>query len=466
MVNPTVNIVKLFPKRVSQIYLRLSIITELPILISLFTKSLCLGLGYPIVHEKNAPKGKPFETRARILLEIMKEPLPRTKLKERLNDVSTKTIDYHIQRAKDSLLNLKIVAEEDNRLKLNKKKPKDLINMIEILKAQKELGSIVQKSLDTVFVECFISGFGNLVDIRREKSHELTSAMVLFTVHHNNKESAYFNKISMKNYGFESYGYTTFENYVDSEESNDRNISVILEFSKKIFGELSLSFKVDYILKVLGNVWQANECFLINKIKEVGNIDITEREFFSIREYCAEKGASNIDTTERKFINKRIKRLNSDLDCQLFNFTNWYTKPWTIEQEVNNIINIFPELLEYFYQKVIFEPLLMEAPPFELIDGEIFLCRDFPYRGAYSALEIINMLLDQITLDQTEDVHYNPFESKFISTVSNKWSEVKYPEFRRLNLFTEEYVKLRLKRAGDLLAGKNKNSGNLLDRGY
>jgi len=439
----------------------------MPISIGLFTKSLWLGLGYPIVHEKNAPRGKPLETRARILLEIMKGPLSRTRLKEKLSDLSTKTIDYHVQRAKDSLLNLKIVKEENNRLKLNVKEPENLVNIIEILKAHKELGSIIQKSLDTIFVECFISGFGNLVDIRREKSDELTKAMLLFTVHHYNKISDYYNKISMKNDGFESYGYITVENYVDSEESNDRNISLILDFSKKIFGESTLNFKVNYILKVLGNVWQANECFLINKIKEVGNIDITEREFFSIRKFCAEKGALgalNIDTTERKFINTRIKKLNSDLDCQLFSFTNWYTKPWTIEQEVNNLINIFPEVLVHFYQKVIFEPLLMEAPPFELIDDEIFLCRDFPYNGAYSALEIINMLLDQITLDQTEDAHYNPFESKFISTVSNKWSKVKYPEFRRLNLFIEEYVKLKLKRAEDLLKGKT--SGNLLDLGY
>jgi len=106
----------------------------------------------------------------------------------------------------------------------------------------------------------------------------------------------------------------------------------------------------------------------------------------------------------------------------------------------------------------------MEAPPIELIDDEIFLCRDFPYRGVYSALKIIDMLLDQITLEQTEDVHYNPFESKFISTISNKWSEMKYPEFRRFNLFIEEYVKLRLERAEDLLKGKT--YGNLLELGY
>ena len=445
----------------------------MPISIGLFTKSLWLGLGYPIVHEKNAPRGKPLETRARILLEIMKGPLSRTRLKEKLSDLSTKTIDYHVQRAKDSLLNLKIVKEQNNRLKLNIKEPENLVKIIEILTAHKELGGIVQKSLDTAFVDCFTSVFGNDIDVQREFGRKESSVFALsvisFHFYQLRKELDYYEPSSI-----------TSENYDRSEKIYDEITPVIITFAGTVLWGLSQRLKVYYILKVLGNVWRAHDCYIINKKKEDGDIDITVESEFTI---------------------ERSKKLNGDLDCQLFNFTNWYTKPWRIEQEVNDLMPMFPELLEYFYQKIISEPLFMKPVlPFEFTDLKIFPdSSDFSNpskRGAYSALNIseplplfrkppfmlldpeifsnlgaystlfnISLLLRNMEADMVEDVRYNPFESGLISTLSNKLSEGKYPEppdgVLRLNIVNEEYIKLRLERAEDWLSGKF--WGNIVD---
>jgi len=408
-----VNIVKLFPKRVSQIYLRLSIITGLPIFISLFTKSLCLGLGYPIVHEKNAPKGKPFETRARILLEIMKEPLSRTRLKERLNDVSTKTIDYHIQRAGDSLLNLKIVSEKNNRLTVTLRDAESLAKISRVLSAHQEKGSVIENAINLAFIECFISPFGSHAEIVRILNPDYLEAVIS-------------TKLYLLKRDFP--GNNNDPNY-DLQLDKD-NISIILKLAQDIYGKLDLSFKVNYIITVIGNTRKAIECYLVSKSRNYNYLD---------------SSGANKDFKER--VRKGVSDMPS---CQLSDFTNWYRTPWGIEKEAENISFLFPEIVQLFYYRVLYDPLFKGQTPFKLIDTEIIKDPE-----TLKALYYTNMLLFSIITDNQADISYDPFQSGMIQrTISNEESLEHLATFLTTKPFLEEYTKWKSERLNDWVSGK------------
>jgi len=368
------------------------------------------------VHEKNAPKGKPFETRAKILLEIMKEPLSRTMLKERLNDVSTKTIDYHIQRAEDSLLNLKIVSEKNNRLTVILRDAESLAKISRVLSAHQEKGSVIENAINLAFIECFISPFGDYAEILRILNPDYLEAV--------NYTELYLSKRDFP-------GNNNDTNY-DLQLDKD-NISIILKLAQDIYGKLDLSFKVNYIITVVANTRKAIECYLVSKLKNCNYLDSS--------------GAN------KKF-NKRVRKIKKVFDrlaCQLYDFTNWYRSPWGIEEEAKNISFLFPEIVQLFYYRVLYDPLFKGQTPFKLIDTEIIKDPE-----TLKALYYTKMLLFSIITDNQTDISYDPFQSGMIQrTVSNEESLEHLATFCITKPFLEEYTKWKSKRWNDWVSGKN-----------
>jgi len=345
------------------------------------------------VHEKNAPKGKPFETRARILFEIMKEPLSRTRLKERLNDVSTKTIDYHIQRAGDSLLNIRIVREENNLLTLNVMNAEDLINILTILKAHKEKGTIIQKSLNMAFVACFLSAFGDRAKPLREETRRDSDAIIFY--------------------------------YRNKTQPNEDVTSRVLKLAERTYGSIDLSFQVHYILKVMGNVRQARECYLVTRSKDYKYLD-----------------SSSADEAFKK----GFRRADDKPRCQLWDFTNFYSKTRLIPLEAAMMASLFPELVQYFYDKIIFKPIFTGEMTFEVIDRE-----DVKDKEVREALYYLSTLLHYVGNDHFNDDTYNPFESGMILRIIegvkqavHESSNIREATNSPIEQFKMEYIRWRL----------------------
>lgn len=95
-----------------------------------------------------------MQTRARVLVEIMKGPTSRVKLKERMIDLSTKDVDYHILRAENSLLKLKVIREINNRMTYIVHSLETLVNTAEILTTHKEKRAAVRDSIDSAYAKC------------------------------------------------------------------------------------------------------------------------------------------------------------------------------------------------------------------------------------------------------------------------------------------------------------------------
>lgn len=366
-------------------------------------KSLCLCLGSPITSkgdsksektsEENKPKRLPLETRAKVLLEIMKGPISRVKLKERFTDVSTKTVDFHVQRADNSLLKLKIIKEKNNVLTVNLRGPESLVEICNILRADEEKGPVISKAIDSAFVKCFISSFGDHAGSIRGERGEDSDAI---------------------------------GSYLESRRLTDDIINTVLGLAAKTYQKIDLGFKVHYIIKVMGNVREAQECYLVNSSKGYGYLDSSS----------AEEGL------------KRVYRKSGTRRCRLWDFTNSILSSEYVELMASAVTDLFPELLQNFYNKIILEPLSKGETSFKVIDKEIVKDPD-----TWWALIYTGMLLTMVGGDHYRDNDYDPFESGMILRGVEKVKASKMEggniQERVLKLkgpLMEEYVEWKLER--------------------
>lgn len=182
-------------------------------------------------HEKNKPKGNPFQTRARVLVETMKGPTSRVRLKERMIGLSTKDVDYHIMRAENSLLKLKVIRERNNRITYIVSGLETLVNMAEILAAHKEKGATVRDSIDSAYAKCFMSSFGSgpvtFPSGAMPEFQEVSDAV--------NKSKGMLQK---------------------------ELIESVLKFSEYEMGPMDIKGKFAYIVTVLANVNRIKNCYL------------------------------------------------------------------------------------------------------------------------------------------------------------------------------------------------------------
>lgn len=334
-----------------------------------------------------------METRAKVLLEIMKGPISRVKLKERFTDVSTKTVDFHVQRADNSLLKLKIIKEKNNVLTMNLRDPKSLVEICNILRADEEKGPVISKAIDSAFVKCFISSFGDHAGSIRGERGEDSDAI---------------------------------GSYMESRRLTDDVINTVLGLAAKTYQKIDLGFKVHYIIKVMGNVREAQECYLVNSSKGYGYLDSSS----------AEEGL------------KRVYRKSGTRRCRLWDFTNSILSSEYVELMASAVTDLFPELLQNFYNKIILEPLSKGETSFKVIDKEIVKDPD-----TWWALIYTGMLLTMVGGDHYRDNDYDPFESGMILRVVEKVKTSKMEggniQERVLKLkgpLMEEYVEWKLER--------------------
>ena len=367
-------------------------------------KSLCLCLGYPITSkgdskseetsEGNKPKRLPLETRAKILLEIMKGPISRVKLKERFNDVSTKTVDFHVQRADNSLLKLRIIKEKNNVLTVNLRDPESLVEICNILQADKEKGPVISKAIDSAFVKCFVDGFGDHAgSIKGERGKDSDA----------------------------------IGSYLENRRLTDDIINTILGLAAKTYQKIDLGFKVHYIIKVMGNVREAQECYLVNSSKNYRYLDSSS----------ADEGL------------KRVYRKPGTRRCQLWDFTNSILSSEYVEFMASAVTDLFPELLQNFYNKIILEPLSKGETSFKVIDEEIVKDLD-----TWSALIYTDIFLAMVGGDHYRDNVYDPFESGMILRVVEKvktskreGENIQERIFKLKGPLMEEYIEWRLERS-------------------
>lgn len=188
--------------------------------------------------EIHRPKEKTRgDTKAKILMELMKGPCSRVRLKERMSArISSKDVDFHIQRGGKSLLKQGIVREYNNLLSLKIESPEDLFAFSEVIAAEKDKGEFVRDSINSAYVKCFLSSFGDGFNLFRNAGRD-------------------------------------DEPFVHTARVSDGILEAdvidrILKLSTRVRGEMSLELRIFYILMAMGNVRMAKECYLESTLKD------------------------------------------------------------------------------------------------------------------------------------------------------------------------------------------------------
>lgn len=187
------------------------------------------------------------QVKAIILEEIVRSSCTRAKLKSKRftspkGRVGPKSIDYHIARGKNSLINMHILAEKNSEIILTLNNPDVLIKTANILMHHPEKGDTVRKSIDSAFSTCFVSYFGDgLSQMEEMYSHpeagrEPVKIRVMPCVIDNpvSQPLIYFN--------------THEDGIPDKKEESD------LDFVLKVRGKMEPEGKINYILAVMGNL--------------------------------------------------------------------------------------------------------------------------------------------------------------------------------------------------------------------
>ena len=384
-------------------------------------KSLCLYLGYPITSEKNKPKGLPLETKASILLEIMKGPISRVKLKERFNDISTKTVDFHVQRADNSLLKLRIIKEKNNVLTLNITGSKSLVEICKILQADKEKGPVISKAIDSAFVKCFLSSFGDgtnpSLDIAVHEANNIESfrrRMIKLA------EEDHFDKGAITERIFSKNGVGVISELVkkfsELEKTHEGNMGIDLEeirnvkglmpeyllnkalyLSQEVRGEMTLARKIRYILFVIGNIREVEECYRVNVLgKEY--LELSPMNIYEKREF--------------------VKVVRGPY-CKVWNFMLNTIKTDVLERGAEVRIMSYPELITIFFEKILKNVALNNVYDFEIEDALLSEGKDVK-----EAIQSISSVIEAVGVDHYLDLVSDPFESGFAKEVISGYRSV------------------------------------------
>lgn len=102
------------------------------------------------------------ETKAKILFEIIKGPIARADLKDKLSDkITRKDIDYHIGNEKHGLIEIGIVKERKGKLYPRRDDLGALTRTVEALCRSTIYADTIDKSVNTAFLKCYMSPYGN-----------------------------------------------------------------------------------------------------------------------------------------------------------------------------------------------------------------------------------------------------------------------------------------------------------------
>ena len=394
-------------------------------------KSLCLCLGSPITSkgdgksektsEENKPKRPPLETRAKILLEIMKGPISRVKLKERFNDVSTKTVDFHVQRADKSLLKLRIIKEKNNVLTLNITGSKSLVEICNILQADKKKGPIISKAIDSAFVKCLLSSFGDGTNpsldraVQEANNNESHMKRIIRLT-----EEGYFDKGAITERIFSKNDVRAISELVkkfsELEKTHEGNMGIDLEeirnvkglmpeylldkalyLSQEVRGKMTLARKIRYILFVIGNIREVEECYRVN---------ILGREYLEL---------SSMNTYEKRgFIEG-----GGGPYCEVWNFMLNTIKTDDLERGAEVRIMSYPELITIFFEKILKNVALNNVYDFEIEDALLSEGKDVK-----EAIQSISSVIEAVGVDHNLDLVSDPFESGFAKEVISGYKSV------------------------------------------
>lgn len=359
---------------------------------SLNRKNLCFSLGYPNTSNKNKPKGGPLETRAIILTEILRGPVSRVELKERMKrkyNLSTKAIDYHVHRAHESLSSLKVIREKQNRIVHNISTLERLVSTLEILQAYPVKGDVIRDSVHSAYAKCFVSTFGNGL---------LTIPQGLIPNMH--------------------------ETFTSIEESNGiipRNrIEELIKISEFVGMHTDIRTEVSYIVTVMTRILEIKRCY-------------SEMD----REPSGEsKGADS--------------HSSMPFPCELWMFTDSYSKPIDTIKWGKAFSFLYPRIISLLFYRLIVEPLFLNRFEFRVVDRKLGINGE-----EVAAIHLVGMLTAKSGNDFNKDLYWDPFKDQTIKriTMVEKWvsknaqnlKEFNALEKRANNFIFEEYYARRLK---------------------
>lgn len=229
---------------------------------------------------------------------------------KRTYNLSSKDIDYHLQRAQYSLLKLKVIKEKGNRITHNISSLDRLISCLDILKAHPDKGDLIRDSIHNAYAKCFVNTFGNgLVTIPQ---------------------------------GAASNMHEIFVTIRESESTVPKNtIEDLIKISEFVGMSTDIETEVSYIVTVMARILGIKRCYS--------------------ETYGSPSGASQ----------ESVLTSAKPIPCELWTFTDSYSRPIDIVKWAKVLSSMNPVIVRLLYYRMVVEPLFFDRFGFKVVDEKL-----------------------------------------------------------------------------------------------
>ena len=170
-----------------------------------------------------------------------------------------------------------------------------------------------------------------------------------------------------------------------------------LYLSQEVRGEMTLARKIRYILFVIGNIREVEECYRVN---------VLGKEYLEL---------SPMNIYEKREFVHRVKGPY----CKVWNFMLNTIKTDVLERGAEVRIMSYPELITIFFEKILKNVALNNVYDFEIEDALLSEGKDVK-----EAIQSISSAIEAVGVDHYHDLISDPFESGFAKEVISGYRSV------------------------------------------